>query len=352
MFASRLLSILEAVPRDVKHETSVGEVITKESPRTKPDDLGSFRTEADLGSSESKKLHRRDDIPSDDELTAGEKEDQNGVNDKAIGLANDNFEEAKLGNISECRDSTNLRDFDETELKVCRREVDRVVKDIHIDEGKDSEAIPLFDNANKDENREKNSSHGNENSADDVTEEGSTQKDETNVGKRLPLQEFGTRSFLRSFLDSTDVDCKKCLSREVSCDSAQSNKLHYNSKVESGSITFNFSANRRAENAESEEKNGHEEEGHALFPMSHSFRKFDFGESSFSANGLVHCSDPVPFSGSISHRSDSSATSARSFAFPILQPEWDSSPVRMTEADRRNFRKHKGWRSGLPCCYF
>ncbi|KAL3631268.1 hypothetical protein CASFOL_024252 [Castilleja foliolosa] len=75
----------------------------------------------------------------------------------------------------------------------------------------------------------------------------------------------------------------------------------------------------------------------------------DQGEMSFSA---VTYSGPVGFSGSLSHRSDASTTSTRSFAFPILQCEWDSSPVRMAEADRRHFRKQKGWRSGLLCCRF
>ncbi|KAI4314050.1 hypothetical protein L6164_026993 [Bauhinia variegata] len=79
------------------------------------------------------------------------------------------------------------------------------------------------------------------------------------------------------------------------------------------------------------------------------------GESSFSAIGAVSSrisySGPVPYSGSISLRSDSSTTSTRSFAFPIMQSEWNSSPVRMAKADRRHYRKHRGWRQGL-CCRF
>lgn len=60
----------------------------------------------------------------------------------------------------------------------------------------------------------------------------------------------------------------------------------------------------------------------------------------------------IQYSGSTSLRSDSSTTSARSFAFPILQSEWNSSPVKMAKADRRNLRKHRGWRMGLLCCRF
>nr|XP_043610747.1 uncharacterized protein LOC122582421 [Erigeron canadensis] len=80
------------------------------------------------------------------------------------------------------------------------------------------------------------------------------------------------------------------------------------------------------------------------------------GESSFSVagpvSGLITYSGPIAHSGNISHRSDSSTTSTRSFAFPILPNEWNSSPVRMAKADRRRLRKSRGWRHGLLCCRF
>ncbi|XVE74397.1 hypothetical protein DITRI_Ditri12bG0013900 [Diplodiscus trichospermus] len=80
------------------------------------------------------------------------------------------------------------------------------------------------------------------------------------------------------------------------------------------------------------------------------------GESSFSASGpvlgLISYSGPIAYSGSLSLRSDSSTMSNRSFAFPILQSEWNSSPVRMAKADRRLYQKHRGWRQGLFCCRF
>ncbi|GKV00682.1 hypothetical protein SLEP1_g13336 [Rubroshorea leprosula] len=77
------------------------------------------------------------------------------------------------------------------------------------------------------------------------------------------------------------------------------------------------------------------------------------GESSFSTSTSLKCSSgPIAYSGSMSHRSDSSTTSTHSFAFPILQSEWNSSPVRMARADRKRFRKHGGWRQGLLCCRF
>ncbi|CAH1419541.1 unnamed protein product [Lactuca virosa] len=74
------------------------------------------------------------------------------------------------------------------------------------------------------------------------------------------------------------------------------------------------------------------------------------GETSFSLAGPV--SGQITYCGSISHRSDSSNTSVRSFAFPILQTEWNSSPVRMVKVERRGSRKHRGWRQALMCCKF
>lgn len=80
------------------------------------------------------------------------------------------------------------------------------------------------------------------------------------------------------------------------------------------------------------------------------------GESSFSmagpVSGLIINSGRIASCGSISHRSDGSNTSVRSFAFPILQTEWNSSPVRMAKVDQRRSRKHRGWRQALACCRF
>lgn len=84
--------------------------------------------------------------------------------------------------------------------------------------------------------------------------------------------------------------------------------------------------------------------------------KRDQGESSFSVAGplpdVVPYSGHIPFSGSISLRSDSSTTSTRSFAFPVLPNEWNSSPVRMAKGDRRNLRRRRGCNLGLLCCRF
>ncbi|CAN4124639.1 unnamed protein product [Withania somnifera] len=84
---------------------------------------------------------------------------------------------------------------------------------------------------------------------------------------------------------------------------------------------------------------------------------FADGEASFSAaggpvSGSITYSGPISYSGSISLRSESSTTSARSFAFPVLQNEWNSSPVRMAKAERRRLQKYKCWRQSLLCCRF
>ncbi|KAG6654086.1 hypothetical protein CIPAW_05G121600 [Carya illinoinensis] len=165
---------------------------------------------------------------------------------------------------------------------------------------------------------------------------------------------------------------------ELSNSSSAVNELFYNSKVESCSITFDFdslepSASGRLEGLENGDSECHEtqktskvENGfsdahtvsrrhqHALGETS--FSAVGRGEESFSAVGtlssLINYSGPMGYSGSISLRSDSSTTSTRSFAFPVLQSEWNSSPVRMAKADRRHFRKHRSWRQGLLCCKF
>uniref|UniRef100_A0A5B7C6T3 18S pre-ribosomal assembly protein gar2-related n=1 Tax=Davidia involucrata TaxID=16924 RepID=A0A5B7C6T3_DAVIN len=87
-----------------------------------------------------------------------------------------------------------------------------------------------------------------------------------------------------------------------------------------------------------------------------SLRVHDHGDSSFSAVGLlsgpIAYSGRIPYSGSISLRSNSSTTSTRSFAFPVLPSEWNDSPVKMGEVDRRNLRKRKSWRMACLCCKF
>ncbi|KAK8488693.1 hypothetical protein V6N11_019857 [Hibiscus sabdariffa] len=157
------------------------------------------------------------------------------------------------------------------------------------------------------------------------------------------------------FASVPEESSSSCLVSEVSNDS----------KLESGRITchFNSSAPTSNEDECSHNLDGEPHEtgstpklGDAVDqPFSSNLQRGN-GESSFSlagpVSGLITYSGPIAYSGNLSLRSDSSATSTRSFAFPILQPEWDSSPVRMAKADRRHYRKHRGWRQGILCCRF
>lgn len=65
-------------------------------------------------------------------------------------------------------------------------------------------------------------------------------------------------------------------------------------------------------------------------------------------SGSMSYSGSVSCPGSLSLRSDSSTNSTRSFAFPILSNEWNSSPVKMTQADSRYYKRKQRWR----CCCF
>ncbi|XP_027126248.1 uncharacterized protein [Coffea arabica] len=80
----------------------------------------------------------------------------------------------------------------------------------------------------------------------------------------------------------------------------------------------------------------------------------ELGSSSFSAastaSGRLTFSGLIPFSDNISLRSNSTA-STRSFAFPTLATEWNESPIRMAEVDRKP--KRRGcWRMCFTCSNF
>ncbi|CAK9177522.1 unnamed protein product [Ilex paraguariensis] len=204
----------------------------------------------------------------------------------------------------------------------------------------------------------------------------------------LPQLEFASQKSLKSLLESSDNDGNevKQHSAQISCAEAvldspvmasaaedldkndSADNLSYNSKVDSGIITLYFDSSKSAASGRDENpENVHEQPFESQILHNHDDGASDNlsiasqvqrggGESSFSTagpvSGLVTYSGSIAFSGSISLRSDSSTTSTRSFAFPILQPEWNSSPVRMAKADRRRFRKNTGWRQGLLCCRF
>ncbi|XWS34225.1 hypothetical protein CRYUN_Cryun21dG0022200 [Craigia yunnanensis] len=165
--------------------------------------------------------------------------------------------------------------------------------------------------------------------------------------------------------EATLISPAQASASEESTSSSLFNEVSYDSKLETGSITFDFDSsaptsskdechhNLDREPLETGSTPKLEDTPDQLFPNN---LQRGNGESSFSAlgpvTGLISYSGAIAYSGSLSLRSDSSTTSTRSFAFPILQSEWNSSPVRMAKADRRHYRKHRGWRQGLLCCRF
>ncbi|KAK9707133.1 hypothetical protein RND81_07G174500 [Saponaria officinalis] len=153
---------------------------------------------------------------------------------------------------------------------------------------------------------------------------------------------------------------------QESSDSGVANVLSYNSKVESGSIILDFNSATAKE--KEEEKVSEHIETVAKPPEAQSMSRIDegrvtdsstdnrvHGETSFSAATAPPSSitymGPFSHTGNISLRSESSAGSTRSFAFPVLQAEWNSSPVRMAKAEHRN-RKQRGWVHSIMCCRF
>ncbi|AEC05750.1 hypothetical protein ISN45_At02g002780 [Arabidopsis thaliana x Arabidopsis arenosa] len=129
-------------------------------------------------------------------------------------------------------------------------------------------------------------------------------------------------------------------------------------KLSSVSTTTSQEPNKTCNEPEKPETENHHQQN-CLVENSYEDDKFSssrFGETSFSAadsvsiSGHITYSGPIAYSGSLSVRSDASTTSGRSFAFPILQSEWNSSPVRMAKADKR--RQKGGWRHTLLCCRF
>lgn len=124
------------------------------------------------------------------------------------------------------------------------------------------------------------------------------------------------------------------LSVEQSSDGANSNAISYSSQVESGSITFNFDAfapslsGREGGDPGASNRNGEthvkstskDEEGCDSRADSYRYQH-SHGEMSFTmagpVSGSIAYSGPIAYSGSLSLRSEGSAASTRSFAFPM-----------------------------------
>lgn len=206
---------------------------------------------------------------------------------------------------------------------------------------------------------------------------------ESNNGAENPM--LATPGLVSSAKESKNGDVDEMLA-SPSYDAANGesgngspvNELAYNSKVEKGSITFDFDSSARPDSSTEEclEKGNSEilatqstsklEEGISDAPTVSRQLQRGQGETSFSLAGpgeenfstvgpspsFIGYSGPIAYSGSLSLRSDSSTTSTRSFAFPVLQSEWNSSPVRMAKAERRRLQKRRSWGYTFLCCKF
>ncbi|GAA0156523.1 hypothetical protein LIER_14005 [Lithospermum erythrorhizon] len=74
---------------------------------------------------------------------------------------------------------------------------------------------------------------------------------------------------------------------------------------------------------------------------------------SCAESGQITDSGHITYSGNTSMRSESSTTSTGSFSFPVLQTEWNSSPAKMGDANKRRLGKMCGnWKQGILCCRF
>ncbi|XP_022726215.1 uncharacterized protein LOC111282410 [Durio zibethinus] len=165
--------------------------------------------------------------------------------------------------------------------------------------------------------------------------------------------------------EATQISAAQASASEESTSSSLVNEVSYDGKLETGSITFDFDSSAPTSSKDEclhnidrkplETGSTTKLEDTVDQPFSNNLQCGN-GESSFSASGpvtgLISYSGPIAYSGSLSLRSDSSTTSTRSFAFPILQSEWNSSPIRMAKADRRHYWKPRCWRQALLCCRF
>lgn len=298
----------------------------------------------------------------------------------------------------------NVSEYELPELIVCYKEINCHVKDICIDEIRYTEDKLMMESCKSASEISFGKDTLKECLPSDLTKIGeancgATGQVETDVSEEgcfvnrtLPVQDFGTWSCLRSFLHdiptlpdqipsgnaisnspaaiivetepNKGVQCissKESLERSIENVSAQSfnhkdmsdEDLSPNGRVQYASGEDRSIKNANDQALEAQNVHNHEhEQGNSVSFSFISPVQCDVGESTFSAENVTTYSGPIALSRSLSVQSDSSTTSTQSFTFPVLQSEWKSSPVKMAKADRRHFRKHKCWKTGLLCCRF
>ncbi|XP_051121964.1 uncharacterized protein LOC127245251 isoform X2 [Andrographis paniculata] len=321
MFASQLLKILETVPIDAKVEDRIKEDLREEDKTMKENQAEKVHDSANFCE------YKEHMIPGHKCLTKVE---------DSRSSSSESTSRAEL-------------DCELPELEVCYKETDhQVVKDICIDEirpkmdkrlasngagrriflkslgdkGEDGEVeLELFMSGELDPSL----------LDDDPWKTGGENVVNTSEDDYPHLaQEYGTRSFLRSFLTTLDGEMKNSVQQPAQDQADNSGKETNNENME---LPDNIGWRSNASQVLNR----------------------DEGEMSSSAESFITFSGPIPFSGNLSHRSDGSATSGKSFAFPVLRSEWNSSPARMAkggDGDWRRKLKHKSWKTQLLCCKF
>ncbi|RAL37588.1 hypothetical protein DM860_000282 [Cuscuta australis] len=225
------------------------------------------------------------------------------------------------------------------------------IKDISIDMG-----VPLVDKIfTKNLSCDKNDNLGEDVQKETLSGETTKTEDTKIVDIKPVLSESAKGTYIEDeLMEPLGSKCHRTGNAADDCQYSESNKNEPSEVQCRGTVNIT-------------ENNGGHQTGSELQDMQNSEDKtsanvlmgdqdgFADGNTSFSSvgpmSGLITYSGLVPHPGNISIRSDSSTTSTRSFAFPVLQSEWNSSPVRMSKAERR-YRKQRGWRQGLLCCRF
>ncbi|XP_074592027.1 uncharacterized protein LOC141847839 isoform X1 [Curcuma longa] len=218
-----------------------------------------------------------------------------------------------------------------------------IMKDIGVDEGLCSLEKVLFES---DASDKKKSSPETEEVPMPITVDHVKIENPTNEKPKVPVEE--------GFSVAADLDSEARMSTTPSTnrenpDEGEGKARLTNPPFESTAVTSKDDA--RGENIESQEilqaPQGSVSKMAVLNVTAAPQQNSLHNDNEFNFSGSNAFSGPIAYSGNISMRSDSSTTSTRSFAFPIMQREWNTSPVKMAKA-----RKTRSWRMVLICCKF
>jgi hypothetical protein len=275
-----------------------------------------------------------------------------------------------------------VTEFRLPELLICYKdeEYDHVIKDICIDDGKHSDTRISFENVKDDLGvvKKKASFQEGDDECNDIEKENANDSKSPSVKSssesdsdhdtgsscgpedQLPIKEVSNNTTEESTMNELPQTSLKSLLESSEITEEQSFQIGHEEETSLGIVQVSEESDKSGLPNESE-LNADEELKQQPLKLPNDQRslvensggnKFerDEGETSFSVvpqSGLITYSGPMIYSGNTSLRSDSSTTSTRSFAFPVLPNEWNSSPIRMAKAER-----HSKWKHGLLCCKF